>query len=92
MEFTAATSLKTFGNIVITVPNTFNQTHKTILTDLFKKYITWDIIPDQYKPAHLQNKKSSLFFDEVKFISESDSVAYYYLKEEKKYDAGWNGS
>lgn len=72
--------LKTFGNIVITVPNTFNQTHQQILKELFLRDIDWNLIPEDYKSPEIKDRKTSLFFkDRIKFVSESDAVACYYL-------------
>jgi len=85
--------LKTFGNIVITIPNMFNQTHQRILRDLIERDITWDIISDDLKISEIRNRKAPLFFkDQIKFISESDAVACYYINRWKKFNPGREGN
>jgi hypothetical protein len=88
-QFLSLELLKTFGNIVITIPNTFNQSHLQILKELIQEQITWDLVPEEWKSPKIKNRNTSLFFEDmIKFVSESDAVACYYLKRWNIFNPG----
>lgn len=68
--------LRTFGNLVITVPNIFNRSHINTIREIVHNQLRWGIIDES---GIVDSNKPLFFDDQIKFVSESDAIACYYL-------------
>lgn len=102
------TEIHTFGDIPLEVDKIFAATYKSLFKDYISKCIPTGkeinkivlTIPNTYTPHHIEFIKDivikelpTLRTDYIWFVSESDAIAYYYLKnwnsfnrEKKEYD------